>query len=111
MYRDGSETSACIMRAWPWHGRNKYDCNEGDCPGSSRCKHDNLRASRCQKCLEEEVLPSFVRVFSQNTRDKPLAELLELGKKKAPTECEWLMDHVEDIRAAVERALDNANVL
>ena len=64
-----------------------------------------------EKCLEEEVLPSFVRVFSQNTRDKPLAELLELGKKKAPTECEWLMDHVEDIRAAVERALDNANVL
>ena len=35
------------------HSRSKYDCIEGNCAGSSRCKHGSLRASRCAKCLSE----------------------------------------------------------
>ena len=49
--REGCRTKATAICE---HGRIKYDCLEGDCPGSSSlCKHGNLRASRCARCLEE----------------------------------------------------------
>jgi hypothetical protein len=56
-------------------------------------------------------MPRFVRVFSEDTEDRSLAELVQLGERRAPTECKWLMQHVKDIRAAVEKALATADVL
>jgi predicted nucleic acid-binding Zn-ribbon protein len=66
---------------------------------------------RIERCIDDEVMPRFVRVFTEDTEDRSLAELVELGQKRAPTECKWLMQHVKDIRDAVQKALANADVL
>lgn len=68
-------------------------------------------SDRITRCIDEEVMPRFVRVFTEDTADRSLAELVQIGEKKAPTECQWLMQHTKDIRGAVEKALSNADVL
>jgi hypothetical protein len=66
---------------------------------------------RITRCIDDEVMPRFVRVFTEDTEDRSLAELVDIGQKRAPTECKWLMQHTKDIRGAVEKALANADVL
>ena len=70
-----------------------------------------VSSDRITQCLDEEVMPRFVRVFTEDTEDRSLAELVDIGHKRAPTECKWLMQHTKDIRGAVEKALSNADML
>ena len=73
--------------------------------------------------MEEEILPQFVRCFTEDSQDRhgggygggggsegpaQLAELLEIGRDKAPTECAWLMAHVREIKAVVEALVSSA---
>ena len=51
------------------HGRSKYDCKEGNCPGSSRCPHGSLRSSRCAKCLSEPKAPPKWRQAAKKLKD------------------------------------------
>ena len=70
-----------------------------------------VSSDRITRCIDEEIMPRFVRVFTEDTEDRSLAELVEIGRKRAPTECKWLMQHTKDIRGAVEKVLSNADVL
>ena len=63
--REGCRTKATHICE---HGRYKYDCLKGDCPGSSLCKHGSLRAIRCARCLEEKCQPCE----SPQTAEEPL---------------------------------------
>ena len=80
-----------------------------------------LPTSEITRLMEEEILPQFVRCFTEDSQDRhgggggggsegpaQLAELLEIGRDKAPTECAWLMAHVREIKAVVEEQLPHA---
>ena len=53
----------------------------------------------------ETPFPEFVRCFTEQSTETGLSELLDIAHGRAPTECEWLMNHVQEVKAAVTQQL------
>jgi predicted nucleic acid-binding Zn-ribbon protein len=65
----------------------------------------SMPSDEIERCLQEEILPKFLRVFTENNEDVGLAQLVDIAKVAAPAQCEWLVTHLDEMKGAVEHAL------
>lgn len=65
----------------------------------------SMPSAQSKACLADEILPKFLRVFTDDTADRSLAELVNVAWMAAPAQCEWLVSHLKEMQSAIELAL------
>jgi hypothetical protein len=75
-----------------------------------QAEHAHAIQPALRRCLAEEILPRFTRVFTDGNADVGLKELLEIGHSGGPPpmEIEWLVAAEAALTAAVERRIAEA---
>eukprot|EP01047_Picozoa_sp_COSAG01_P058348 COSAG01_NODE_6865_length_3464_cov_50.271620_2_plen_140_part_00 len=75
-----------------------------------QAEHAHAIQPALRRCLAEEILPRFTRVFTDGNADVGLKELLEIGHfgGPPPMEIEWLVAAEAALTAAVERRIAEA---